>query len=64
MKAARTGTLGSIIYARNAPQGTVSDIRHYSGVSRIEAREFPGSSMELGELCGKPFSILLLGIRK
>ena len=42
----------------------MSDIRHCANVSGISAQEFPGNSLELGELCGKPFGVLLLGIRK
>lgn len=64
INAARNGKIAGLIYARNAPQGTISDIRHYTNISGIKTQEFPGNSMELGELCGKPFGILLLGIMK
>ena len=64
MKAAKAGGLSSLVYARNVPKDTMSDIRHYSNLTGMSAQEFPGNSMELGELCGKPFGVLLLGIRK
>jgi large subunit ribosomal protein L30e len=64
MKAFMTGHLKSVIYARNTPPRTLSDIRHYANITGSATQEFTGSSAELGELCGKPFSILLLGIKK
>jgi large subunit ribosomal protein L30e len=64
MSAVKGARLNSLIYAKNAPESVVSDLRHFTNISGIEAQEFPGNSVELGELCGKPFSVLLLGITK
>lgn len=64
IRAAKLGRLGSLIYASNAPGGVVKDIRYYTGMSGASAQEFPGNSVQLGELCGKPFAVLLLGITK
>ncbi len=64
LRAVRNGKVESVIYAKNAPRGTVEDISHYSGISGFTAQEYPGNSLQLGELCGKPFSILLIAIKK
>ena len=64
LSAARTGKIDSLVYARNTPQRTMSDIRHHANISGFKTHEFKGNSLELGELCGKPFSVLLLGISK
>jgi large subunit ribosomal protein L30e len=64
IKAAKKGRIEGLIYASNTPPGALRDIHHYANTSKIKAQEFPGSSLQLGELCGKPFSILLIGIRK
>jgi large subunit ribosomal protein L30e len=64
LSAARVGKIESLVYARNTPESMISDIRHFSNVSGIKMHEFEGNSLELGELCGKPFSVLLLGITK
>lgn len=64
MKAVKTGSLSSLVYARNVPKGTMSDIQHYANITGVSAQEFSGNSLELGEICGKPFGVLLLGIRK
>jgi large subunit ribosomal protein L30e len=64
LKAAKAGMLGSLFYATNTPKSTLRDIRHYAEISKIDTQEYTGNSVQLGELCGKPFSILLLGITK
>ena len=64
LSAARLGRIESLIYANNVPKRTISDIRHFSGISGFKTHEFSGNSLELGELCGKPFSVLVLGITK
>ena len=64
ISAAKHGKLTSVIIAKNAPKTAVSDVMHYANISGIKTQEFDGNSMELGELCGKPFSILLLGIAR
>lgn len=64
VKAAKAGSLQGIIYADNAPKTTLKDVHHYANVSGIQAQEFKGNSLQLGEACGKPFGILLLGFRK
>lgn len=63
LRAARAGSITSLIYAKNTPSSMVNDIQHYAGITGIETHEYPGSSMQLGEVAGKPFSVLLLGIR-
>ena len=64
ISAAVNSRLDSVVYARNTPRNILNEITHYSNISNIAVYEFPGNSSELGELCGKPFSILLLGIKK
>ena len=64
LSAAKTGKIISLIYASNTPRNTVSEITHYVNVSGIKVHEYPGNSVQLGELAGKPFSVLLLGIKK
>jgi large subunit ribosomal protein L30e len=64
LKEARFGRLGSLVYASNTPKSAVNDIQRYAGIAGIDVQEFPGNSVQLGELCGKPFAVLLLGIAK
>ena len=64
IKSLKNGKTSSVIYAKNLPKASMRDLNRYSNISKIEVREFEGNSAELGELLGKPFPILVLGIRK
>ena len=62
MKALKTGKVKSVLYASNCPKETVKDLEHYVKASGIKAEEFKGDSSKLGQTCGKPFTVLLVGI--
>ncbi|MCX6768791.1 MAG: 50S ribosomal protein L30e [Candidatus Micrarchaeota archaeon] len=52
------------IVASNAPEGIREDFGKYGKLSNIPVLEFPGTSMELGSVCGKPFTVIALSVRK
>ena len=60
----KSGKVSEIVVASNCPEGTRKDISHYTSAHKVEVNEFKGDSVRLGEVCGKPFNILLLGIKK
>ena len=60
----KKGGLERIICASNLPASSRKGLDHYVSVSGIEVKEFDGDSAKLGERCGKPFNILLIGIKK
>ncbi len=64
LKNLKNNKLKKIIYASNCPEKTKKDLNYYAQFSDIEIKEFKGTSLELGIVCGKPFNILLLGILK
>jgi large subunit ribosomal protein L30e len=64
IKGVKRGHLDSVIYASNCPEETRKDLEYYSRGGFLELKEFKGNSVQLGELCGKPFNVLLIGIRK
>jgi large subunit ribosomal protein L30e len=64
IKSVKNGKTASVIYASNLPRPVLRDLNRYSNISKIDVREFEGNSAELGELLGKPFPVLMLGIRK
>lgn len=51
-----------LVIARNCPDETAADLKHYCKLSGTPVIEFPGSSMELGTVCGKPFTISALSV--
>lgn len=63
-KEVKQGSVNTVIHASNCPETSKRDLNYYSKHFGIELKRFNGSSVELGELCGKPFNILLVGIKK
>ena len=64
MKGIRNGRVSAVFFAENIPQSIRNDLEYYAKVSGVEVNAFKGNSAQLGELCGKPFKILLVGIKK
>ncbi len=64
LKNLKNEMLDSVVYASNYPGGMIKDLNHYSKVSGVKLEEFNGNSVQLGELCGKPFRILIVGVKK
>ncbi len=62
MRGVKRGTLECVVYANNCPTGSIADLLHNAKIAGIEIRAFNGNSVALGELCGKPFSVLMVGI--
>lgn len=57
-------SLNTVIYASNCPDDVVKDLNHYSKISGMKLEEFSGNSVQLGEMCGKPFAVLMVGVKK
>jgi len=64
VKGVKRGFLKNVVAASNCPESLRKDLDYYAGNELIAIKDFKGSSAQLGELCGKPFSILLVGIKK
>lgn len=64
VKSVKNGGAASVIYASNLPGSVLRDLNHYSNAGGVSIKPFEGNSMELGELLGKPFPVLMLGIKK
>lgn len=64
IKMLKKGSLQSVIHASNCPDKLVRDMGYYAGISKVGIEKFEGDSASLGQLCGKPFSITVLGIEK
>ena len=64
MQNAETGKAKMIIIAANCPKDIKENIEHYSQLSRIPVISYRGTSMDLAEVCKKPFIISALTIRE
>ena len=63
LKGLKKGGIQKVICASNCPAASMKDLEQYSkNVKGIET--FGGNSAELGEICGKPFKALTVGIKK
>ncbi len=51
-----------IIIANNTPQDIKEDIYRYAKISELPILEFPGSSLDLGAVCGRPHFVAALTI--
>jgi len=63
-RSAKRGDVGTIIYSSNCPGSTIKSIQYYSRVAGTESLEFSGNSTRLGQICGKPFNVTVIGIKK
>lgn len=62
IKLAKLGKTKLIVLAKNAPPEVKKDIMYYARLAKIPVYVFPGTNMDLGAICGKPFSIAALAI--
>jgi large subunit ribosomal protein L30e len=64
IQSAKTGKAKLIVLANNCPKDIKEDIEHYSKLSRIPLISYKGASMDLAEVCNKPFIISALTLRE
>lgn len=51
-----------VVVAQNSPNEILEDVEYYSKLSEIPVHTFQGTSVELGFVCGKPFTVATLVI--
>ena len=64
LRGVKTGSVKSIIRASNFPDSVMMDLNHYKSVGNISIEIFNGNSKQLGEVCGKPFNVSIIGLKK
>jgi large subunit ribosomal protein L30e len=63
VQALKLGKGKLVIIARNCPEEVREDVMYYSKLSEIPVYTYDGSSVDLGSVCGKPFTVATLIIR-
>lgn len=58
----KTGRLKAVILAEGSPRAIVSDTIYYARLGNVPVIMFKGSSMDLGNLIGKPFPVTVIGV--
>jgi len=51
-----------VIVAENSPKNILEDVKYYCKLSDIPFYTYKGTSVELGSVCGKPFTVATLVI--
>ena len=49
-----------VIVAENSPKNILEDVEYYCKLSDIPSYTYTGTSVELGSVCGKPFTVATL----
>jgi large subunit ribosomal protein L30e len=61
---AKTGKAKMIVLASNCPQDIKEQIEYYGEISKVPVVAYKGASMDLAEVCNKPFIISALSIKE
>ena len=64
VQSAKTGKAKMIVLANNCPKDIKDEIEYYGKLSKIPVMTYKGASMDLAEVCNKPFIISALTIRE
>jgi large subunit ribosomal protein L30e len=64
VQSAKTGKAKMIVLASNCPKDIKEDIENYSKLSGIPVISYKGASMDLAQVCKKPFIISALTVRE
>ena len=62
-QAVERGNVELAVIARNSPIEEIEELEYYANLSGTSLVEYPGSSWELGEVCGRPHMISAVVIR-
>ena len=58
----RDGSAHAIVMSKNCPKMNSADIEKHAEIAGIPIAKFDGTSLELGEMCGKPFPASVVAI--
>lgn len=64
MKFLKSGRPELIIHANNIPEEKKKSLEHNAKISNVEIKEYPNDGINLGLVCGKPFSVSVLAIKR
>ncbi len=53
-----------VILASNCPRDTADEVTREAGIASIPVYVYQGTSLDLGEACGKPFPVSTMGVRE
>ncbi|PIT85390.1 50S ribosomal protein L30e [Candidatus Micrarchaeota archaeon CG10_big_fil_rev_8_21_14_0_10_59_7] len=51
-----------VVLAANCPANTAQELRRYGELAGVPILDYPGTSVELGVVCGKPFCVSAMAV--
>ncbi|MGZ7048692.1 MAG: 50S ribosomal protein L30e [Methanobacterium sp.] len=63
VQALKLGKGKLVIIANNCPEEVREDVMYYSQLSEVPVYTYEGSSVDLGSVCGKPFTVATLIVK-
>lgn len=63
LKMLKTGKPKMVVIANNIPKDMKETIMHNARLAKVEVKEFDNDNVNLGLVCGKPFSVSVLAIK-
>ena len=63
LQALKLGKGKLVIVAKNCPKDIAEDVEHYSKLSDVPVYTYEGTSVELGSVCGRPYTVATLIIK-
>jgi large subunit ribosomal protein L30e len=64
IKSLKTSRPELVVYANNFPDEEKKMVEHNAKISNVEIKEYPNDSVNLGLVCGKPFAVSVLAIKR
>ena len=64
IKFIKNGRPELIVFANNIPEEKRRMIEHNAKIAKIEIKEYPNDGVNLGLVCGKPFPVSVLAIKR
>jgi large subunit ribosomal protein L30e len=64
VKFLKTGSPRMVVLANNTPESMRREMEHNAKVSNVPVENFNGTSKDLGLVCGKPFPITAITIKR
>ena len=63
IKSMKNGSAKAVILSVNCPKDKANEIKKLSEENKIRVYVYPGTSLELGEACGKPFPVSAIAVK-
>jgi large subunit ribosomal protein L30e len=64
MRLIKSGRPELVVYANNIPEDRKKILEHNTKIANVKIQEYPNDGVNLGLVCGKPFPVSVLAIKR